>query len=453
MKRQLTLLAATSLLLLTGCNKKAATSNIIIPTPEQVEWANCEIGVMYHFDMPNYVPEYNWRKFGTHPDPKVFNPTELDTDQWLAAAQKIGAKYAVLVAKHCSGFTLWPSQSYEYGIAQSPWKDGKGDIVADFIASCRKYNIRPGIYASASANGFCWVDNPGKIQAGSPYTQEEYIKIVETQLSELWGNYGDLFEVWFDGGVLSVQEGGPDIPALAQKYQPNTIAFQGAYGMKNLIRWVGNEEGFSPDPCWSTADSTTTSGGTVRVEGMHGNPDGGFWCPGEADFTLRHNSSFQGGWFWGQGEDDKIFTVDELMTKYCSSVGRNTNMLVGVVVDDRGLVPEADVKRLEEWGSAIRADFAKPLAVCQGDSEETILKLSSAQPTKYIVLREDISQGERVLEYTVQVSENGNYRELHKGTNIGNKRIIKTDGATIDAIQITVTKSKAQPQISEISVY
>lgn len=451
MKRTILFIATIALVI--SCGEKKEITPIITPTPEQVEWANCEIGVMYHFDMPTYVPNYNFRKWGTHPDPKVFNPTELDTDQWLEAAQKIGAKYAVLVAKHCSGFTLWPSKSYDYGVAQSPWKDGKGDIVADFIASCKKYNIRPGIYASASANGFCWVDNPGVVQQGSPYTQQEYIEIVETQLSELWGNYGDLFEVWFDGGVLAVADGGPDIPALAQKYQPNTIAFQGAYGMKNLIRWVGNEEGFSPDPCWSTADSTTSSGGTVKVEGMHGNPQGPFWCPGEADFTLRHNNSFQGGWFWGKGEDDKIFTVEELMTKYCSSVGRNTNMLVGVVVDNRGLVPQVDMERLAEWGEAIMADFSKPIALTEGSGKHSTIEFDTPQTTKYIVLREDIAQGERVLEYSVRVLENDTWRELFKGTNIGNKRIIKTDEAVVNAVEVIVDKSKAEPMINEIAIY
>lgn len=427
-------------------------TKLVTPSPEQVEWAECEVGVMFHFDMPNYVPEYNWRNFGTHPSPETFNPTELDTDQWIEAASKINAKYAVLVAKHCSGFALWPTKTYPYSIAQSPWKDGKGDIVADFIASCKKYNIRPAIYASASANGFCWVDNPGVVKEGSPYTQDQYIQIVETQLSELWGNYGKLFEVWFDGGVLSVKEGGPDVPALANKYQPNTIAFQGPYGMKNLIRWVGNEEGFSPDPCWSTADSTTSSGGTVKVSGMHGNPEGPFWCPGEADFTLRHNTSFQGGWFCGAGEDDKIFSVDQLMEKYCSSVGRNTNMLVGVVIDNRGLIPSSDVKRLEEFGNAIDNDFAKPVKSITSSGEKTILKLDNPQNIKYVVLREDIKEGERILEYTVQISKNGIWSDHYSGTNIGNKRIIKLDD-TIDAIQLLVTKSKDKPLLKEIGVY
>ena len=115
----------------------------------------------------------------------------------------MGAKYAVLVAKHCSGFSLWPTDAHDYSIKQSPWKNGEGDIVADFIASCKKYNIKPGIYASTTANGYLYVDNPGVVQEGGPVTQEEYNQIVTQQLTELWSNYGELFEIWFDGGVLS----------------------------------------------------------------------------------------------------------------------------------------------------------------------------------------------------------------------------------------------------------
>ena len=286
---------------------------IACPNELQQEWANAEIGVIIHFDMPVFHPDYNWRQFGTHPSPSTFNPSSLDTDQWIHTAKSLGAKYAVLVAKHCSGFSLWPTTAHEYSIKNSPYKNGKGDIVAEFVASCRKYGIKPGIYASTTANGFLHVDNPGLVKKGSPVTQEEYNKIVETQLTELWSNYGKLFEIWFDGGVLSQQNGGADILTLIQRLQPNSIAFQGPYGYPNLIRWVGNEEGNSPYPCWATADATTSADGVQKIKGLYGNPHGNYWCPGEADFTLRRNDSFQGGWFWRANEDHLIFSTDELL--------------------------------------------------------------------------------------------------------------------------------------------
>lgn len=217
------LLAALSVLV--SCSSNEPT-NVVTPNARQLAWADAEVGVLIHFDMPVYQPDYNFRKWGTHPDASIFNPTELNTDQWLETAHKLGAQYAVLVAKHCSGFSLWPTEAHDYSIKQSPWKNGEGDIVADFIASCKKYNIKPGIYASTTANGYLYVDNPGVVQEGGPVTQEEYNKIVTQQLTELWSNYGELFEIWFDGGVLSKDQGGADVLSLVQKLQPNAIAFQ-----------------------------------------------------------------------------------------------------------------------------------------------------------------------------------------------------------------------------------
>ena len=156
------------------------TKEIVKPNARQLAWADAEIGVLIDFDVQVYHPEYNFRDWGTHPDASTFAPTELSTDQWIETAHKLGAKYAILVAKHCSGFSLWPTEAHEYSIKQSPWKDGKGDIVADFVASCKKFGIKPGIYASTTANGYLYVDNPGLIQKGSPVTQEEYNKIVQT---------------------------------------------------------------------------------------------------------------------------------------------------------------------------------------------------------------------------------------------------------------------------------
>ncbi|MCQ2149688.1 MAG: alpha-L-fucosidase, partial [Bacteroidales bacterium] len=311
----------TSLLTIaaTVCLVSACTHNIVVPNDAQKEWADAEIGVMFHFDMQVFNPDYEFRQWGTHPDASTFNPTELDTDQWLEAASKIGAKYAVLVAKHCCGFSLWPTEAHEYSVKNSPWKNGEGDIVRDFVESCKKYGIKPAIYASTSANGYYWVDNPGVVQPGSPYTQEEYNAMVEKQLTELWSNYGDLFEIWFDGGVLSMDMGGADVLSLVKKLQPGAIAFQGPYGHPNLIRWVGNELGTAPYPCWATADATTNAAGDVEISGLYGNPDGIYWCPGEADCTLRHNNTRQGGWMWAPGEDDRLYSVNELMTKYETS--------------------------------------------------------------------------------------------------------------------------------------
>ena len=377
-------------------------ANIVKPNKVQQDWAEAEIGVLLHLDMPVFHPEYNHREYGTHPDPATFNPTELNTDQWLETAAKLGAKYAVLTAKHGSGFTLWPTSTHDYNISRSPWKDGKGDIVKDFVNSCHKYGIKPGIYANMATNGYLWVDNPGLVQPGSPITQEQYSDIIMRQLTELWGNYGPLFEVWFDGGILSPAQGGADVSSLIKKLQPEAIAFQGPYGYDNLIRWVGNEVGTAPDPCWATADSTTNSDGVKVVTGLNGRPDAPFWCPGESDFTLRRQSAFGGGWMWHEGQDDMMYSIEELMDKYETSVGRNTNMLLGLVIDNRGLIPDADVRQAEKYGEAIRKRYGTPCAETSGKGAQLELNLKTPTLVDRAIIQEEIAEGERVLTWHLE---------------------------------------------------
>ena len=281
----------------------------VLPSKVQQQWTDAEIGAMFHFDLQVFEPTYEWRKnWNYNPDLSIFNPKELDTDQWLRAAKAAGVTYAVIVAKHCSGFSLWPTKAHPYSVKNTPWRKGKGDIVKDFIASCKKYGIKPGIYASASTNAYFKVDNPGLVVSGIADEQERYKEVVKTQLTELWSQYGKLFEIWFDGGVLPPDKGGIDMLSLLEKCQLEAIAFQGPYGCATNIRWVGNEDGVAPYPCWARADSATSATGVVEIRGLNGNPEGRFWCPGESDFPLRKNSSFQVD---GSGNTDRtvLFAV------------------------------------------------------------------------------------------------------------------------------------------------
>lgn len=431
----------------------AKVNQQVLPSKAQVKWADSEIGVLIHFDMPTFEPAYDFRKdWNYHPDLSIFNPMELDTDQWIKAAKSAGATYAVLVAKHCSGFSLWPTKAHPYSVRNTPWRDGKGDIVKDFIASCSKYGLKPGIYASTTANGYLRVDNPGKVVSGEQQEQRKYNEIVKMQLTELWSEYGKLFEVWFDGGVLPPEKGGFDVLAMLKKYQPEAIAFQGPYGYENNIRWVGNEEGVAPYPCWARADSTTSASGVIEIKGLNGNPEGLFWCPGESDFPLRLNSSFQGGWFWHKDQDDQLRSLTELTDKYCKSVGRNTNMLLGIVVDTRGLVPDADLKRLEEFGNKVAKDYSTPIGSTTGKGDLLELKLNSVQPLSSIVIMEDITQGERIREYELYGRQNGIWILIAKGTNVGHKRIERINGS-YDAIKLSISKSDGVPLIRKLDCF
>ncbi|MEI8037717.1 MAG: alpha-L-fucosidase [Verrucomicrobiota bacterium] len=432
----------------------AQETKAVLPTPAQQKWADAEVGVLIHFDLQVFEPSYSFRKdWNYHPDPAIFNPQELNTDQWVEAAKSAGATYAVLVAKHCSGFSLWPTQAHAYSVKNTPWRNGQGDIVKDFIASCKRYGLKPGIYASTSCNGFLKVDNPGKVKSGNPEEQQKYNEVVKTQLTELWTNYGELFEVWFDGGVLPVAQGGCDVLSMLKQHQPQAVAFQGPAEHGNNIRWVGNEEGVAPYPCWARADSMTSATGMVEIKGLNGSPNGAFWCPGEADFPLRANKSFQGGWFWHKDQDDQVRSVDELTARYVKSVGRNTNMLLGLVVDPRGLVPAADVKRLEEFGQEVSKRFSKPLGATAGTGMRVTLELPAPQEVRYVVVQEDIAKGERVLEYNLYGMADGQWKRLSQGSCIGHKRIEVIEPARFSAIKLEVVKSDGTPQITKLACY
>jgi alpha-L-fucosidase len=427
------------------------TEKLVLPNAQQLQWAKAEIGAIIHLDLVNYIPNYNWRNWGTHPPASIFNPTKLNTDQWVQSAKAAGATYIVLVAKHCSGFSLWPTAAHNYSVKNTPWKNGEGDIVKDFIKSCKKYNVKPGIYASAAANGFCYVDNPGLVQKGSPYTQKQYNDIVIKQLTELWSNYGNLFEIWFDGGVLPEEKGGPPIAALLKKLQPDAIVFQGPTDAKNLVRWIGNEEGTAPYPNWGTADTTTSSAGTIKVNDMSGSPDGKIWCPGEADFPLR--TGWQGGWFW-KAQGQKMLSVQQLVKNYYTSIGRNANMLLGIVIDTSGQVPDEDVIRLKDFGNAIKKKFSSP--VFSGKTTGAEAQFTIAQKPiaiNCILMQEDIGKGERVRHYAIDAWINNQWKQIAEGSSIGHKRIQEFTALHTAKIRLRIKDAVGTPVIKNIALY
>ncbi|MCT4646180.1 MAG: alpha-L-fucosidase [Carboxylicivirga sp.] len=428
-------------------------SQIAQPTKEQVEWADCEIGAIIHFDINVYDPSYQWRKqWDNNPKPEIFNPTQLNTDQWVKSVKDMGGEYAVLVVKHCTGFCLWPTDAHDYGIKSSPWKNGEGDILADFIKSCKKYKVRPGVYYSAAANGYYKVDNPGLVNSGDEQEQKAYNKMVEQQLTELYTNYGKFFEIWFDGGCLPPEKGGPDIVTLLHKHQPQAVVFQGPEGTNSLIRWVGNERGVAPYPCWSTTHTTTSSGGDVEIDRLHGSPEGPLWCPGEADFPIRHGG-WQGGWFYHEDNTKHLMSLETLLDKYYTTAGRNTNMLIGVVVDQRGLVPEVDVKRMKEFGDEIKKRFDNPIKSTSGSKKELLIKFKKDTELNHVVLQEDIAKGERVRAFKILGEKDGKWLPLFKGTCIGHKYIHQFETMKLSAIKVIIEESLGTPVIRNYSVY
>ena len=451
MKTRGLIFAFVFFLIVNGLYSQSSKKATVLPTPSQVEWAEAEIGVIIHFDLVNFRPDYNFRKWGTAPPSEIFNPTMLNTDQWLKAAQSLGAKYAVLVAKHCSGFCLWPTKAHDYHIGNTPWKNGKGDIVADFFASCKKYGIKPGLYYSVAANGYLEVDNPGKVVSGDQAEQKRYNEIAIQQLTELWSNYGEIFEIWFDGGVMAPKDGGPDIAPLLEKLQPKAVVFQGPVGNKNLIRWIGNEDGRAPYPHWSTTDVGTSSAGVITIPNLHGDPDGKIWCPGEADFPMR--TGWQGGWFW-KATGQKLLTKDQIIDRYYTSVGHNSNMLLGIVIDTTGLVPAEDCEALADVGMEIQQRFKKPVAETSGKGGLLELKLGkNPQQINHVIIQEDIAQGEHIRKYEVEAFIDGKWQKVCEGISVGNKRIQKFPTVKATGLRLIIKEYSNQPQVKKFATY
>jgi len=444
-------LSVLSILIFSNSDAAQSTSKIL-PTPQQVNWANAEIGVIIHMDMNIFAPDtYHSGQKETLPPLSVFHPSKLNTDQWIKAAKSAGAKYAVLVAKHGTGFSLWPTKANDYTISHTPWKNGKGDIVADFIKSCKKYGVKPGIYYSVNSNTFYEAGNNMPDSA-----RKAYNKIVLEQLTELWTHYGKLFEIWFDGGILPTSKGGvsDQIAALIKKDQPQAILFQGPSSCKNLIRWVGDENGNAPYPMWSRADTTTSSQGIVEIKGLHGNPDGRIWCPAESDFPSRSKSAWEGGWFWRANREGNVLPLSGLVERYYTTIGRNTNMLIGMAIDTSGQFPEKETSLFAEFGKEIRNRFGKSIAETKGSGNEMVLKLGNApRKVNTIVISEDITKGENIRKYSVEAWENGKWKPVCDGVSIGHKRIQKFDTVNTVKLRLKILESATKPTIEKFATF
>ncbi len=439
---------------LLGGDRASRDSLSPLPTQNQIRWADAEIGVIIHLDINIFAPgTFDYARRETLPPLRVFHPSKLNTDQWIASARNAGAAYAVLVAKHGTGFCLWPTRSYDYSVAHTPWRNGSGDIVRDFIASCRKFGLRPGIYYNTNLNTYL---GAGPVGVSGRVSRESYNRTVLDQLTELWTGYGSLSEIWFDGGVIADSCGGiaDEVRALIAKHQPGAVLFQGPPRCGNLIRWVGNEDGRAPYPHWSRADVTAAANGTFAIADTHGNPDGIAWCPAEADFPGRKQSAWNGGWLWRANEDSLVFPPSELYDRYYSSVGRNANMLIGMVIDTSGAVPAADSAALAGLGERIRAAFAHPLARTAASGPAAGLTLGAVPVgVNTVVLREAIARGERIRAFEVQALIGGGWVRVCSGTSVGHRFIGRFGEVKTTALRLRVTESQGDPALEEFSAY
>jgi len=451
-----------------------------IPSATQLKWADMELNAFIHFNM-NTFTDKEWG-YGNE-SPSLFNPTNLNANQWAKVLKETGFKEMILTCKHHDGFCLWPSKYTDRSVKSSPYKNGKGDIVREASDAAKKYGLKFGIYLSP------W--DRSRADYGTP----AYITYYRNQLKELFTNYGPIFEMWFDGanggdgyygGANEKREidrttyyDWPTTLKMVRKMDPNVLFFSDA---GPGVRWVGNERGIAGETNWNTINTDRLYPGKAGMESYlgSGDPNGKEWVPAEVDVSIRP------GWFYHVKEDSLVKTPEELFQIYLTSVGRGSTLLLNIPPDRTGQFNENDVKSLYGFKSLLDKVFAHNLAakakvtadsyrgnsklyapsnitdgnkgtywatddnVKTGSVEITLPKKSTV---KYVVLQEYIQLGQRIKDFTVDVWKGGSWQQVASATTIGHKRILKIAPVETDKIKVNFTDSKACPVISNIAIY
>ena len=459
------------------------------PSARQLAVEEMEFYAFAHFTV-NTFTDKEWGD-GTEPE-SVFNPTELDADQWVDALKSAGIKGLILTCKHHDGFCLWPSAYTEHSVKNSPYKGGAGDVVREVSEACARGGIKFGVYLSP------WDRNAQVYGQGKPY--DDYFC---NQLTELLTQYGDIFTVWFDGACGEGPNGKKQVYdwnryyALIRELQPDAaIAISGPD-----IRWCGNEAGDTRESEWAVlptsvsiedevaANSQTSDDASFREKKISEmdrdlgsrtlmqRANGLVWRPSETDTSIRP------GWFYHAHEDDKVRSVETLLDIWYRTVGGNSTLLLNIPPDRRGLFHEVDVERLRGMGEYIRRTFANNFAedaVITADSDngydlpENIrddtydtyykpfdgenavtlnIRLSESRSVTHVVIKECIPMSQRIEKYAIDAKVNGEWTEVACGTTVGYKKIVKFDAVETDEIRIRILDSRVCPIISFVGVY
>ena len=437
--------------------------SIPLPNKTQMLWQDAELTALFSYDLHVFDGErYNQPKNRITPiiDHNIFNPTQLNTDQWIRSFAAAGGKVALLTATHETGFALYQSDVNPYCMKALKFQDGKGDIVRDFVSSCRKYNVKPGIYIGTRWNSFYGVHDFMVHNDSSQFAknrQIHYNRMMEKMTEELMSRYGELFMVWFDGGAHGPELGGPNILPIVEKYQKNIIFYHNT--QRADIRWGGSESGKMSYPCWGTFPHPFSHSAKQKEIFKNdfkllkeGDPNGKYYMPAMSDAPLR---GYKGRheWFWEPNDEEHIQPLENLMEMYYGSVGRNSTLILGLTPDPRGLIPVKDSIRLKEFGDEINKRFANPLASTAGKGSLHLIKLNAKKTIDQAMIMEDISMGERVREFKVEGKTNKGWVLLCKGSAIGHKFIARFNPTEVSAVRLTITTSLAEPHIKAFSLF
>ncbi len=365
------------------------------------------------------------------------NPQKLNTDQWCEAASAFGAKQIIFVAKHTGGFCWWQTETTNYGIKDTPYKNGKGDVLKEISESCKKYGLNLGIYIYPGDRTWgAMVGSGGK--TNDPLKQEGYNKVFRTQLTEVLSNYGEMLEVWFDGSCII------DVSDIMEKYASNSVVFQGPHAS---LRWPGTESGKLFYPAWNTIKKEDLKTGVSTQ--IHGTPNGDVWVPLETNTTLYDHF-----WFWSPRKVKKRKSLDELMDCYYKSVGYGSVFLLNASPDTTGLIPQGDMKRYKEFGDEVNLRFSMPLAEIKSQNgKKTILKFNKPTRINHVIIMEDYREGEHIREYHIDGYANGKWIELINGISVGRKKIDYFNEIEVEQLRLIITKTAGEPIIRSFSAY
>jgi alpha-L-fucosidase len=473
---------AAAAILLSCSSKKVEPPKAFGPTPSpaQLQWHQMEMNAFVHFTLNTYTGK-EWG-YGDE-SPALLNPSSFDADQWVKTFKDAGFKGVILTCKHHDGFCLWPSAYTEHSVKNSPFQNGKGDIVKEVAEATKRHGLKFGVYLSP------WDRN--RADYGTP----AYIEYYRNQLKELFSSYGPIFEMWFDGanggdGYYgganekrridgSTYYDWPTTLDLVRQMEPNVIFFSDA---GPGVRWVGNERGIAGETNWNTITPDTLFAGQPGITDLlnSGHENGTAWIPAEVDVSIRP------GWFYHAHEDSLVKSPEKLFDIFLTSVGRGSTLLLNVPPDQRGLLHENDVRSLQGFKQLLESEFGTNLALnakatspehrgsdddyspsnVTDDNEETYwatndesttgaveIDLSEAKTIKYVEIQEYIKLGQRIRSFTIESFDGGNWSKIGEGTTIGYKRIIKFDPLNASKIRFSVTDAKACPLISSIKVF
>ena len=432
-----------------------------VPSARQLAWHELQMYAFLHFTV-NTFTDKEWG-YGDEP-PATFNPTGFNADQIVEAVAAAGMRGVILTAKHHDGFCLWPTKTTEHSVAHSTWKNGKGDVVGEIAAACKRRGLHFGVYLSP------WDRN------NASYGRPEYLEIYRAQLRELLTNYGPIFEVWHDGanGGDGFYGGArekrtidrrtyydwPTTWDLVRTVQPNAVIFS---DVGPDVRWVGNEKGYAGETNWATyapvgLDGGAAAPGYVRdKEGESGHRGAKQWLPAECDVSIRP------GWFWHEAENGRVKTPQQLIDLYYKSVGRGCNLLLNVPPDRRGQLHETDVASLRRFGALLRETFKTNLAAggkqttsnaSGADKPELVIDFGRSQTFTVVRLRENIALGQRVAQFAVDAWKDNEWQPIASGTTIGPSRLLRLDAPqTAAKLRVRVIEALAAPVLSDVAVF